>query len=186
MKIIRAIIIILLLCSNGWAGDMVLHLNMNGASGNLTDLSGYGNNCTANGNPVYAQTGAPNRGNAISFDGTGDYFNCGDPASGNLDIANNTTFMGWINSADVITQNAVMGKYQDTNNRWYFYFGSGYRLYFLAVMSGSTVVSTHTGINSLIGYTNNWFHFAFSFVRGGTSQMYLNGVLKHSPSTTDT
>src|SRR3990167_7813479 len=85
-RLILAILFSLFLSSQTWAGDRVGYWNMDEASGNLTDQSGYGNNCTANGNPVYAQTGAPNRGNAISFDSTGDYFNCGDPVNNSLDF----------------------------------------------------------------------------------------------------
>ena len=88
------IIILLLLCSNGWAGDRVLYLNMDEASGNLTDLSGYGNNCTANGGPDYSQTGAPNRGTAIGFDGSTDWFDCGTGSS--LDLTENFTIMSWM------------------------------------------------------------------------------------------
>ena len=93
-RLILAILFSLFLSSPTWAGDKVLHLNMDEASGNLTDLSGHGNNCTANGSPDYSQAGAPNRGTAIGFDGSTDWFNCGTGSS--LDLTGNFTIMAWV------------------------------------------------------------------------------------------
>src|SRR3990172_3994857 len=95
MIIIRAIIVILLLCSYGWAFDRVGYWNMDEASGNLIDQSGQGNNCTANGSPDYSQAGPLNRGTAIGFDGSTDWFNCGD--NGSLDFGTgNFTIAFWL------------------------------------------------------------------------------------------
>jgi len=93
-RLILAILFSLFLSSQTWAGDRVGYWNMNEASGNLTDQSGYGNNCTANGGPDYSQAGAPNRGTAIGFDGSTDWFNCGTGSS--LDLTGNFTIMVWV------------------------------------------------------------------------------------------
>src|SRR3990167_11338471 len=93
-RLILAILFRLFLSSQTWAGDRVGYWNMDEASGNLTDLSGYGNNCTANGGPDYSQTGAPNRGTAIGFDGSTDWFDCGTGSS--LDLTENFTIMAWV------------------------------------------------------------------------------------------
>ena len=89
--------IMLLIPLQMFAGDLVLHLKFEEASGTLVDQSGYGNNGTVYG-ATYHASGAPNRGYGMSFDGTNDYVDCGTNAS--LNITNAITIEVWVNPVD--------------------------------------------------------------------------------------
>jgi len=170
-RLILAILFSLFLSSQTWASDLVLHLNMNEASGNLTDLSGYGNNCTANGSPDYSQTTyLPNRGTAIGFDGSTDWFNCGTGSS--LNLTGNFTIMAW-----VYPQESGYGGILSHDN------GDGAaNISWLLYLSSSSIIkgfiSNGTTYSLTSGYSyiqNNWIHA--TFVLSSTQLiLYINGV----------
>ena len=158
-NIILAIIISLLFCSGVRAGDRVLHLNMEEASGNLIDLSGYGNNCTANGNPVYQQTGAPNRGKAISFDGSGDYFNCGTSVAFNSSAV---TVLGWIKTGIQTSVKIIITKTISGSNSWGI-FKSSVNILSFKVSGNGTGYNLVSEIGNYMIGDNKWHHFVVVF-----------------------
>ena len=174
-NIILAIIISLLFCSGVRAGDGVLHLNMEEASGNLTDLSGYGNNCTAYGNPVYQQTGAPNRGKAISFDGSGDYFNCGNSVAFNSSAV---TVLGWIKTGIQTSAKTIMGKAVTGSISWRISKVVVGNLLFY-VSGNGTSYNLVSGIGNYMIGDNNWHHFGCVY-DNTTGFVYIDGVLNAS------
>src|SRR3990167_358259 len=177
MIIIRAIIVILLLCSYGWAFDRVGYWNMDEASGNLIDQSGQGNNCTANGSPDYSQAGPLNRGTAIGFDGSTDYFNCGTGSS--LDLTGNFTIMAW-----VYPQIAAYGGIISHDNG-----SSAATISWMLNMSSSSLMqgrisngTTTYNINSNVLLLNQWYHTSF-VVSSTQLLLYMNGAVNTATRT---
>ena len=175
--ILTTIFLSLFLCSQAWAGDLVLHLNMNEASGNLTDLSGHGNNCTSNGGPDYSQAGAPNRGTAIGFDGSTDWFNCGTGSS--LDLTGNFTIMAW-----VYPQIAAFGGIVSHDNG-----SSAATISWMLNMTTSPSMqgrisngTTTYSINSNVLLLNQWYHTSF-VVSSTQLLLYMNGTVNTATRT---
>ena len=169
-RLILAILFSLFLSSQTWAGDRVGYWNMNEASGNLTDQSGYGNNCTANGSPDYSQTTyLPNRGTAIGFDGSTDWFNCGTGSS--LDLTENFTIIAW-----VYPQETDWGGIISHDNgsstalvSWYVVLNNSGTIRGL-ISNGTTLNLRDTPAYKL----NQWYHISF-VVSSTQLLLYMNG-----------
>jgi len=178
--ILTTILLSLFLCSQTQAGDKVLHLNMEEASGNLTDLSGHGNNCTAAGGPIYQVSSAEiNRGKAIQLD-TNDYFNCGNGSS--LDN-NDYSFLLWLKSSNPTLYSIAVRMRVDANNELiiqYPYTDGKLRVYTKINAVQYTISSSL--INVIV--TTDW-HFIGITMVGTTWTVYYDGVQKYSGTQGD-
>jgi hypothetical protein len=169
-NLILTIILSLALCSGVWAGQLVLDLDMEEASGNLTSKATGAIVCTANGGPDYQQTGPPNRGKAIGFDGSTDYFDCGTPAA--LDLTGNFTIMTWVypqetGSGGIVAHDNGAGV---ANVSWYLQLNGG------SIVQGAISDSSTYNLRNSPAYNlNQWYHYAFVV---STSQviLYVNAI----------
>ena len=171
-RLILAILFSLFLSSQTWAGDRVGYWNMDEASGNLTDLSGHGMTLTANGSPSYQQTGAPNRGKAILFNGTNAYFR-------STSIFNDAqgTVSAWINiSALPGTRYGLTSADEATTNYYIspLRIDSTYKMSFIIYNNGSPY---NTILGSSILQINQWYHIVV-LSTGAEYKIYVNGSLE--------
>jgi len=159
--ILTTIFLSLFLCSQAVADDRVLHLNMDEASGNLTDLSGYGNNCTPIGSPTYSQTGAPNRGTAIYFPTTASYFSCGTDSSILPDVF---TAMGWIKTTKILISMPMFR-----------FSASGYPILTTYHNTAGALIqlgpSNYQYFSTTVANDGNWHHVAFVVTGNGQNDI---------------
>lgn len=106
----------------------------------------------------------------IQLDGDGDYVDCGNGSSLNVD---NVTVELWI-KADV-TQNAfanIIDKHHTsgTNHGWALEFGGPHVYFYYFTSEGGGLVATSTYIND-----DNWHHIAATY-NGDSAYMYVDGV----------
>ncbi len=114
-------------------------------------------------------------GNALDFDGSDDYVNCGSPAE--LDITDVITIEAWVNSSSHASSNYVLTKRDDTNQQ-----------YGLVVMDGEVRFYTW-GADSYMTTTetialSEWTHIAAAFNSATqTGEIYINGIAKATDNT---
>jgi hypothetical protein len=149
--------------------------------GRLVDYSGYDNYGTLQGGAAFAEGYL---GDALSFDGTDDFVDCGADAS--------LTDVGSVSVAAWIKMNAV-GRDQkiasDQDNA-----KGGYKL---GVYSGNNLVEfeIRTGANAavlnrsmpggMILDPDTWYHVTGVYDKGSAIRTYVNGVLDRAMATTD-
>jgi hypothetical protein len=76
-------------------------------NGNAIDESGNGNNGTVNGATLTTDRFG-NANKAYSFDGTGDYIDCGNSTS--VNILGSISISAWINAIDFFSENGIISK----------------------------------------------------------------------------
>ena len=173
-----------------YAPGPVGYWNMDDATGTTAkDLSGNGNNGTLGDSSYRPNWSQGKYGGGLSFDGTDDYVNVGDPSSGILDMGNNDfTLETWFNTNNTSNLHQYfMAKGhldgycdQATNAGYGFRISYGYLNFKLnpgAVSCGS--VSGTTLISSL---PTGWHHGAVVVNRSGNALIYLDGKLDGSAS----
>ena len=108
-----ALLAVMLAGAAGAASPPVGDWRMDEGSGTvLVDSSTFGNNGTILGNPTWV---AGQHGQAIRFDGTGDYATVPDSAS--LDISAAITMAAWVKPEKADTQNLIKKSINDTTER---------------------------------------------------------------------
>ncbi len=173
-----------------YAPGPVGYWNMDDATGTTTkDLSGNGNNGTLGDSSYRPNWSQGKYGGGLSFDGTDDYVNVGDPSSGILDMGNNDfTLETWFNTNNTsnlhqyfMAKGHLDGYCDQAANAGYgFRISYGYLNFKLnpgAVSCGS--VSGTTLISSL---PTGWHHGAVVVNRSGNALIYLDGKLDGSAS----
>jgi len=179
MLVCRAIVLILLLLvSNAWAGDLVLYLDFEEASGNLIDKSGYGNDCSIYYTPTYQQPGAPNRGYSIKADS----IICAATDSVSLNITGTgITLQGWMKLTSEVLGCPYFFKKGAVYNSPY----DGYSLFLgfcgqkegLEFGTGTGYVYCYdTGGGSLPLTTSQWYYVAGTY-DGTKIRIYRQGML---------
>ena len=175
-RLILAILFSLFLCLQAQAGDLVGYWNMDEASGNLTDLSGHGTTCIAQGTPTYQVSSVEiNRGKAIQLDNSGDYFNCGNNSI--YDFTTAFTLMIWIyptmSNPASINQWYLLSHHSYPNAGWWLFLrGPTRRISFFT--EDGTIHGPEP--SSPLWVTNRW-HFIAATSNGTTNTLYLDGVL---------
>ncbi len=129
------------------------------------DSSGNGNDGTING----ATWTTGKCGSALRFDGSSDWVDCGDDASL---VPTNISFEAWIKPFNpggswqsIIANSPEGGKY----NYWLYLQGNDLKLSAYSPTYPDLVVS------NVVPTANVWYHVAFTAVKGGTMEIFVNG-----------
>jgi len=154
------------------------------------DIKGSGSNktLTAVGNAGVTVT-ASYYGSALSFDGSGDYFDISE-SNNEYDLDGDYTIECWVNFNSVNSVNDIIGT---ANNSVYLGSGKGGWVIGYASFSNigfrfgyqnnsSWVFEYHTGIMAV---ANQWYHVAISH-SGSTQQIIINGVVVRTATQTNT
>jgi len=148
-----------------------------GSGTTATDSSGYGNDASFEGAPVWMDEGK--FGTALKFNGSSDYLAA--PDSESLDInGDQLSIAAWINGEDWPAANHVVRKIADT--------GTG-SIYMIRVQPDTVRVYIHTSIGeSLIQGTkvlptNEWNHIAVTY-DAAVAHVYVNGEVDVSTDVT--
>lgn len=141
------------------------------------DMSGYGNHGTLNGN---ASVFYSNYGGVMSFDGSGDYVNCGNLGS----FFTSGTICFWVNAS-------VMANYNNPFTTHYLGSNVGIRFEENAAGVFGVVYGNDSGTYSASAYMSGtmvidtWYHIVFTWSTSTNNIIgYLNGVQVFNTSTT--
>jgi len=152
---------------------LVGHWKMNDDAANTTvaDSSGYGNDGTAQQNTsVLSTTGKID--SALTFNGSGDYVNCGNDSS--LDLTDNFTIAAWIKPTSFARLGGIVGKYHTyPANSYWLRLGSVYP-YNKVSFGGKTILNSSSTLNA-----NQWY-FIVAMSDSGIGKIYINGNLNAS------
>jgi prepilin-type N-terminal cleavage/methylation domain-containing protein len=139
------------------------------------DISGYNNHGTFMGDTHYVDSDIG--GYALSFDGAGDYVNCGNDNS--LGITGDITIASWVKAEILGTYMAIVGKchYREfylqkySNDRIYFYHGDG-----------TNYESVNSGSSNTLELDRWYFVVAVRNTSNKKIYIYFDGILKRSDS----
>src|SRR3989338_3080579 len=163
--------------------SLVLMMNFNNVSAigeNATyavDASKYQNNCTLYDNTHWNCTDGK-YGCALSFDGSGDYIDCGNDSSLTLTTM---TLEGWF-KLSVLGETYILSKASGAldDKNYIIYLGSN------GALEGD--IMDNTGNGQAIAITSageitagNWYHFAYTY-NGTNGKIYVNSALKNTSS----
>jgi len=146
----------------------------NGSSNSVLDISGYGNNGTAQGDA--SQTNAGKLGKGFEFDGEGDYVDLGEPTSLDIDFSQ-ITLSAWIRADGSVKDYGIVGK----STIWYLSFTSSddVRLRHVNVGDGLTGIDIGDPIDT------SWHHVVGTY-NGTNTSIYFDGVYKGGGAATGT
>lgn len=137
-------------------------------NGNANDESGNGNNGSIVGNTSITTDRFGNPNTAYSFDGNGDYIDCGNAPS--VNITGSLTISAWIYASDLTTTRGILTKSPLPP------VDDAYQL-----VAGAYVLSDLNFLNSDYGYivpTLNWVHVVSVFDSiSQTISLYTDGTL---------
>ncbi len=145
------------------------------------DNSGYGNHGTFVGDPQWV-TGYD--GNALEFDGSGDFLDCGDNTS--LEISGAVSITAWIKVGDLGIDHKVGGNQDGTNGGYKMSIFSNNRVEF-EIRSSSNSATLNRNVSGGTEIMENvWYHVAGVYSQGdGYIRTYVNGNLDRQLATTE-
>ncbi|MFM2157369.1 MAG: hypothetical protein RL516_2118 [Bacteroidota bacterium] len=139
--------------------------------GNANDESGNGNNGTVNGATLTADRNG-NANAAYSFDGNGDYIDCGNNSS--LNLSNSFTISAWVNGNTFAQEKGIVSKSQGA---------TPYTYDLIVSNNGGQKVRFDINQNYLFSNqnlnTNNWYNIVATY-NGSIQSIYIDGVLSSS------
>lgn len=153
-----------------------------GVTGEAQDLQSLGNHLTRNGT---LQFGYENLIPYCGYDGTGDYNDITDAASGNaFDILGTETFIApayrgltcgcWVRPEETLTTEALMSKWGIAGNRAYNLWLDGTDQFNFSVSDDGTNSTTAT--STAISTFNVWYHVVGRFDPSAFVDVFVNGV----------
>jgi hypothetical protein len=162
--------------------DYIAHWTMDDASAPILDSTPNNHDSTATGGtPVYEVAGQV--GNAITFDGSTEYFTIADDAKLQ---PSQVTVSAWINCEDHTGR--IFQSFNSDGSTYLsgFYFSvAGGNAKFLIANNGGTTVGTHT--DNLVGSVDvcngTWNHVVATY-DGVTLKLYSNGILESTYAST--
>jgi hypothetical protein len=160
-------------------GNTLLLMRFNESSGNPKDESGYGNDGTLGGQATYA---AGYSGNAMSFDGSGDYVNVGDMDS--IDLEPEFTYCSWLYHSSDTTDDAIFAKTTSNTDGIVFWrddvTGTSGRTdtYTVNLMEAGTTDTVRIEGATNAGTAGSWRFVCFTVDLGSSTglRLYINGV----------
>ena len=141
------------------------------------DISGNGNNGTLNNGPTFNSA----NGGSIFTDGSDDYIST--PYSGSA--TDSYTFSAWFKNDNYSENKFILSRGRDG-------FGNGWSLYNAILTDGRAtigVVPTSPSLEGLATYStsvlalNTWYYITGVWTAGTSLQVYVNGVLENTLST---
>jgi hypothetical protein len=142
-------------------------------NGNANDESGNGNNGNVNG-AVLSNDRFGNPNTAYSFDGNGDYIDCGN--SNGLKITGDITIAAWIHAKNLNGDHGIVSKMNTSNQPTYDLITSGNQIRWYT-SNGSFLFSN-------VISSNMWVHVTATFdQQKQIKKMYVNGVFEVEIST---
>lgn len=145
------------------------------------DYSGAGNHGTLVNSPVWTDG---IRGKCLKFNGASNYVNCGNPSS--LKITGAMTVSFWCKPVLFGATRIIVSKYLTIGNQrgWQVTTqngGSFNKIEVYLSLDGTSVPNILTGNTSLL--PNEWAHVAFSYIPSTILNIYVNGVLDATTSS---
>ncbi|ETR66542.1 MAG: hypothetical protein OMM_12662, partial [Candidatus Magnetoglobus multicellularis str. Araruama] len=127
--------------------------------------------------------GPPGAGNALSFDGTNDYINCGN--GNDLDNSGSITIEAWVKPLYKNTISTIVGKKNDgTSNPGYSLFINNWNTDNRKIIFESGNDAGMTTDDSAIEF-DKWQHIAVT-ASGSTATIYVNGVVQSASGSYNT
>ncbi len=143
---------------------------------NTNDSSVNGLNGTIVGNPTYA-AGLTGYGTAMSFDGNGDYIDCGNNPA--FDITGQITVAAWVNITSIPTQWAAI--VVKGENAWRLSSYAGARSFHFGICYWDKANYSANGQTEVP--LNEWHHVCGTY-DGATIKLYLDAVVDASTAST--
>ena len=161
---------------NVWNSNYKGVWHLEEASGNLVDSTSNDNDLTANGTPLYGQTGQIE--DAIDFDGSTDYFNRAE-----INLGNVVSMSVWINFDDLDGTPAFITNGQKVNGNygsWRFYMAASGKIRTAADVSTDSSSTYET--NDVVISAVTWHNIGFTRAAGAQPKIYIDGVEKAGAS----
>ena len=140
----------------------------------VCDISGYGNHGTFSGDTYFVDSDI--EGYALSFDGTGDYVNCGSDISLSMDSSNEVSLSAWfyVSELDGTYRPIIDASYGSPRQAYYLSIGANSKLLGAVWEDG---VQKHIYGNTVLTavHFNTWVYVVF-VADGHYTRIYLNGV----------
>jgi len=155
--------------------NLISYWKMDEGSGNIVDAHDS-NDGVVNGNPTYSQTGIIE--DAIAFDGTGDYFEIGQPANLDVDKISISLWVKWTTVPTGDLDPVFIGRDDATNRCWAFYMTTDTTLRFFIFVGGSAKIKD----TSFTPVQNTWYHLVAT-ADGSYVRLYIDGSDVGSPKS---
>jgi hypothetical protein len=160
-----------------WPTDEAVANTCSGGVNDSCDKSGNAKDGAWTGNATNA---SGKYGNAVTFDGNGDYINLGDHSIHDLSFP--FSIFAWININNLpstrVSDAEIVSKYGGAPNRqWTLSIGDDDVLYFWASYNGTNgQYPFSSGYTFTADHTNTWVHVGITADTSGATIMYVDGV----------
>ncbi len=145
------------------------------------DNSGYGNHGKFVGNPQWV---AGYNGDAVEFDGSGDFLDCG--VNQNLNISDEVSLTAWIKITNLNIDQKIGGNQNGTDGGFKMSIFSNNKVEF-EIRSSSNLATLNRNVNGGTELMENvWYHIAGVYSQeDGYIRTYVNGNLDRQLATTE-
>jgi hypothetical protein len=145
------------------------------------DNSGYGNHGNFGGNPQWV---AGYDGNALEFDGSGDFLDCGDNPS--LEISDAVSITAWIKVGNLGIDQKIGGNQNGTNGGYKMGIFSNNKVEFEIRTSSNSATLNRNANGGTELMEDVWYHVAGVYSQeDGYIRTYVNGNLDRQLATTE-
>jgi hypothetical protein len=149
--------------------DVVLWMRMDdvNGSGDPIDLSSYGNNGAAVGNAIQVDSGYFGKG--FSFDGDGDYVDCG---TGTVEGVSGMTISAWVKTSLTASPNMAVLEQVGSGDDVFYLIWKDTEKFSFTVVNDSQVLGN--SVSSLVVTDQAWHHVVGTY-NGSIVQVYVDG-----------